>query len=396
MISNSRNTWDAMKRTFLSIFLTPIKQQLATLTASLFTGQRGGGAPGYGGGGWRGALAGVSGAFGGGGGYGSGWGGSQNPYVFSAAQGGYGSVSQLPTMDAASRSVAMMNPTGAGSSLTGSGNYSQLLQGMALMGGVGLAGSGLKSGSASKTIAGGAMAGYGASSMMGMTGYGGAIAGAGAGLFMDAMRRGGKMGILEATGGGALVGFQFGGPIGALIGAAVGFTAGLVRSFIKGASEKLRDKIKTVYGVDVTEKNILSQILSIIKQNYGGNLDVGVRSAPVRELIELYALSTGKSIAATARMQAMSAYSYSQAGGVLSQQSGGSYSASLDGLRGGSQTSGVGGSSTIVLTIDSTTVGSVVLQNGRVVAAAGIRAMKANAGRREQTALQISPGLVTA
>jgi predicted amidohydrolase len=48
------------------------------------------------------------------------------------------------------------------------------------------------------------------------------------------------------------------------------------------------------------------------------------------------------------------------------------------------------------LQIDSKTVGNVIIQNGRVVAQGAINAMKANAGRRELTALQVSPGLVTA
>jgi hypothetical protein len=50
----------------------------------------------------------------------------------------------------------------------------------------------------------------------------------------------------------------------------------------------------------------------------------------------------------------------------------------------------------IPLQIDSTAIGNVVIQDGRVVAQGAITAMKSNAGRRELTALQLSPGtLVT-
>jgi hypothetical protein len=51
-----------------------------------------------------------------------------------------------------------------------------------------------------------------------------------------------------------------------------------------------------------------------------------------------------------------------------------------------------GGAIVIPLQIDSQAVGSVVIQNGRVVTQGAITAMKSNSGRREMTALQLSPG----
>jgi hypothetical protein len=63
---------------------------------------------------------------------------------------------------------------------------------------------------------------------------------------------------------------------------------------------------------------------------------------------------------------------------------------------GGGVASNAGGTIVIPLQIDSTAVGNVVIQDGRVVAQGAITAMKSNAGRRELTALQLSPGtLVT-
>lgn len=410
MLSGSRGVWDAMKRTFFSIFLTPVKQQLATLTASLFTGRGyGGGGMAPAAGGWSGALAGVGGMFGGGGGtFGSGWGGSGNPYVFSAAGGGGSSQSAMSAQDlymaingqgslgggsgsAMKHNILQQIMSGKWSGF-GNSKYGSAASGLGTMLGMGLALNGMQSGSGAKTIGGTSLAAF--STFGKQIGVVGSL---GAGMFVDAMRRGGKTGIWEGAAGGAMLGFTVGGPIGAVIGAAVGFTAGLIRSFFKSATEKLREKIKTVYGVDVTEKNILQQILEIIKQNYGGNLDMGVRSSTVRELVELYALSTGKNFTAKASMQA---YTYSQSGGAYTQQPlGGGYSmgsgASLDSLRGTSQTSGGGGTTVLNFQIDGKTVATATLQNNRVVTAANIKSMRSNAGRRELTALQLSPNLIT-
>ena len=410
MISNSKNTWDTLKRTFLSIFLTPIKRELSTMVANLFAGQRGTAGAGS----WSGALAGIGGMFRGGGGFGGGvpgLGGFGLPGApggtsgFAGPVGGWEAVpgmtglfqngaGQLATVG--SGGMPSVISSGTTAAMGFGGKFGGAINSGLMMGGLGLAGAGIQRKNAGMTIAGGAAMGFGLAGKMGMTGYGGAITGAGAGVAIAGLQRGGVSGLAMSTGGAALVGLQFGGPLGAAIGAGIGLIAGMVRLFIKGASEKLHDKIRAVYGVDVTQKNILQQMLSIIKQNYGGNLDVGVRSQPVRDLIELYAMSTGKSMAVKATMQP---YSYSQAGGALSQQPvGGAYSApaSIDNLRGITQANGVGGSSTIILQVDSQAIGSVVLQNGRVVAAAGLRAMKANSGRRETTATQLSPGLLTA
>jgi hypothetical protein len=69
---------------------------------------------------------------------------------------------------------------------------------------------------------------------------------AGAGLAIDGLRRGGYTGMAETTAGGAMIGYEFGGPLGAAIGAVVGLEAGIVRMFIKGAAEKAKEKIKSL------------------------------------------------------------------------------------------------------------------------------------------------------
>jgi hypothetical protein len=221
----------------------------------------------------------------------------------------------------------------------------------------------------------------------------------GAALAMMGLQRGGAAGLAMTTAGGALIGFKYGGPLGAAIGAGAGFVAGLVRLFVKSAEEKAREKIKALYGVDVSDKAVLKQIVDTAKQAFGGNLDMAIRSQQVRDLIQLYAMSTGQQ---TKGMPAtVHPLDIVQTGGSLYQSPGYSNGTALPGLGGlpaldtiaGGVASGAGLGTTVVnLQIDSKTVGNVIIQNGRVVAQGAINAMKSNAGRREMIALQLSPG----
>lgn len=270
---------------------------------------------------------------------------------------------------------------------------------MAMLGGTMMLG-GVQSGSAAKTIGGGALMGAGIGLAGGPVG---AIAGVGAGLFLDAMRRGGAAGVGEATLGGAMVGFNIAGPLGAAIGAGIGFVAGVVRLFVKGAQEKLRQKIKSTYGVDVSDSAVLKSILEMAKQNYGGNVDMAIRAKDVRDMIMLYAQSTGQS--ARNMGPQMTSLSLAQSGGGLFQNPGyvnGSQVAGLGGLptidainRGGAANGGGGGTTVIPLSIDSTAVGTVIVRNGQVISQGAMSAMKSNSNRRELTALQLNPGLLT-
>lgn len=137
-------------------------------------------------------------------------------------------------------------------------------------------------------------------------------------LAADGLRRGGLLGLGQTTAGGALIGAKFGGPVGAAIGAGIGAAAGTVRLFIKGASEKAQREIKNVYGVDVTEKNILKMVIDIARQSYGGDLRMAVRSQQVAELVQLYGMSTGKYSSAIANVQRP--VLFLQSGGQLFQQ----------------------------------------------------------------------------
>ncbi|MCZ2079932.1 MAG: hypothetical protein LC130_33605 [Bryobacterales bacterium] len=217
----------------------------------------------------------------------------------------------------------------------------------------------------------------------------------GATLALMGLQRGGVSGLAMTTAGGALIGFKYGGPLGAAIGAGVGAVAGLVRLFVKGAQEKAREKIKATYGVDIREKNILAEIVNIAKQGFGGNLDMAIRSQQIRDLVELYALSTGQSTSGLpARLRPVSLL---QQGGSLFQSSSGGLA--LDRIGGGTPSSAAG-PTVINITVpgakeffEKETV-RVMVENPRAVQSAAMTATKASAGRREMTGLQLSPGLI--
>jgi hypothetical protein len=216
----------------------------------------------------------------------------------------------------------------------------------------------------------------------------------GATLAILGLQRGGLSGLGMTTAGGAMIGFKYGGPIGAAIGAGVGAVAGLVRLFVKGAQEKAREKIKATYGVDIREKNILAEIVNIAKQGFGGNLDMAIRSQQVRDLVELYALSTGQST--TGLPATMRPVSLLQQGGNLFQSSPGGLT--MDRIGGSAPTAAA--PTVINITVpgakeffEKETV-RVVVENPRAVQSATMAATKQNAGRREMTGLQLSPGLI--
>ena len=175
------------------------------------------------------------------------------------------------------------------------------------------------------TVLGGVGMGIGAASMLGFTALGGGLLGAGAGLFAAGVQKGGGAGLAMDIGGGALaggmLGLRFGGPMGALIGAGIGAAAGaitgVVRMFVLTEQEKIRKQIKQVYGVDISNRQILTQIQQIIDQKYGKNVAVGIRSQDVQDLVRLYALSTGQAAGLPRPMYGVTA---TEQGGALSIQ----------------------------------------------------------------------------
>ena len=368
LLTKSQSIWSAMGNALKTALLTAIKEvvtsRIAAMLMQLFAGVR---LPV---GGVRGAGLGMAGAL-----------PAMAGMIPYGAAGGIGTPPFIPTGGASFG--------GFGGLLGGAGG----LLNLGTVGGLGLMLGGMARGNALLTILGSSL-GLARVGIMGT--QLGMVGGAGAGLMAAGLMRGGWGGFGMSAAGGAILGWQFGGPIGAAIGAGVGAVAGLFRMFVKSAQEKAREKIKAIYGVDIREKNILAEIVNIAKQGFGGNLDMAIRSPQVRDLVELYALSTGQS---TAGLPAtMRPVSMLQQGGSLFQQS--SSGLTLDRIGVGSPS----GAGPIVVNItvpgakeffEKETV-RVVVDNPRAVQSAAMSAMKANSGRRESAALQLSPGLITA
>ncbi len=223
-------------------------------------------------------------------------------------------------------------------------------------------------------------------------------------LAMDGLRRGGYTGLAETTAGGALIGYKFGGPIGAAIGAAAGAVAGIVRLFVKGATEKTKDKIKALYGVDISDKGVLKQIVDMTKSGFGGNIDMAIRTPQIRDLIQLYATSTGQKT--TGMPGTVTPLSLVETGGSLFQSPQYNNGTPLPGLGGlpgldkiGSGTPSGGG---LVIQLDGPATTALlqgqavqaIADNPRLVQNATMAATKSNANRRELTSLQLSPGTI--
>jgi len=193
--------------------------------------------------------------------------------------------------------------TAAGGTSIGSILTSEGVGNLALMGGLSLMSAGIQHRSTGLQVAGGALTGVKLGSMLGMGWLQGPLMGAGIGLFSAGVQKGGMAGLGMDIGGGALaggmIGLRFGGPIGGLIGAgvgaAVGAITGAIRLVVKTESERIRQQIKQVYGIDISNLQIIAQIKQIVDQKYGGSVSVGIRSQEVQELVRLYALSTGQS-----------------------------------------------------------------------------------------------------
>ena len=254
---------------------------------------------------------------------------------------------------------------------------------------------------------------------------------AGMGAFMYGLSNRSAKGDAALIGGGALAGYQMGGPWGAAGGAiAGGMIAGLRRGgfvgwaetgfnpiaglfilfggskLLQGAQEKVRQKIKELYGVDITDKKVLQQIVDIAKQSYGSNIDMAIRTQQVRDLIQLFAMSTGQT---TKGMPAtVHSLDIVQSGGSLYQSPGYSNGSALPGLGGIPTLDSIGGgvatnAQPMVIQLDGPATTSLlqgqavqaIASNPRVVQSAVMSASKSNAGRRELTSLQLSPGLVT-
>ncbi len=405
LLHKSESVWDALANSLKTAVLTALKEivtsQIARMFTQLMTGQQvkfGGGATGGSGSPMdkiRQALSvlglGSDVAYGGGG---SGSGGGGNPTsIIQSLKGLLGGGGARGTAGV-SGNVVLNGRTMAGN----------LFGPMAAFGGAGAGAGGLASlffNSGSIALGGGA-----ATTAAGIGGLGGILAGvatspaagiAGAGLAAYGIYRGGPLGIAMAAGGGALAGFQIGGPIGAAIGAAIGGGAALIRTLFKKAKDNIRSKIKNAYGVDIREKEVIEQITGIIKNNYGGNVTLGIASPMVRNLVELYAMQSGQTF--TGQPGSPHPLSLVQSGGVISAAPS-IYSQPSLNLMPPKQAAP--GPTTIILDAEATerywdrVVKHGIVNSPDAVQAASMQAGRQSTGRQETAAMQLTPGMITA
>lgn len=141
---------------------------------------------------------------------------------------------------------------------------------------------------------GGALAGFSIGAQYGV-GIAGAEIGAGAGLLISGLQTGGGTGFAKDVAGGALAGAAFG-PLGIGIGAGVGALLGglSLAGIIQTKSQKIKSQIKSLFGIDIRDQNLLSRMVQITNQQYGGSVDTAVRGIEIRQLVELYAQATGQ------------------------------------------------------------------------------------------------------
>lgn len=244
---------------------------------------------------------------------------------------------------------------------------------------------------------------------------GGALLLGGGILAFDGLRRGGKAGLLETTLGGALIGAKFGGPIGAAIGAGIGAVAGLIRLGLKGKTERLIERVKALHRITISKEFARDPLQKMIDQNYGGNIEVGLRSPEVVDLLRLYARSTGQDFSLDNRPQAVG---LALQGGILrqtaAQVNGGAVAYSggtarlagpVDRLITGTTPGQFGEAPSITvkslsLNLDgqaaTTLLKGEVARDPGLIGKATIAAAKASINRRELTVAQSTPGLITA
>jgi hypothetical protein len=233
---------------------------------------------------------------------------------------------------------------------------------------------------------------------------------------LDGIRRGGALGTLEAAGGGAAVGFKFGGILGAGIGAAIGGGIALAKTFgLFGDDRKhIKKLVKEIYGMDINNA-MADQIVAIAKQSFGGQHDVAVRSPQVRELLRLYAQTTGQKSAEDKFVaDTVHGASLVEAGGKLQQQAiydnGSGYAyASQFGTYQGVQTSPLptygstsgGGPTHVQLVLNGQAAADVLAgQVSRVATPSFVQgqsqaALGSSIGRNSQTAMTLAPASIS-
>ena len=109
--------------------------------------------------------------------------------------------------------------------------------------------------------------------------------------------RGTWTGVAEGAAGGAMIGMQMGGPLGAAIGGVAGFGIGVGEKIagVESPEVEAQKLVKQIYGIDIPQSNgVIRQIVEMAQSQYGGSVSMTVRTPAVRDLLQLYAESTGQ------------------------------------------------------------------------------------------------------
>jgi hypothetical protein len=221
--------------------------------------------------------------------------------------------------------------------------------------------------------------------------WGGAMLAGGGMLAYDGLRRGGGIGMIEDTAGGALIGAKFGGPIGAVIGGAAGALVGGLRWAFGGKNEtdRMKDAVQDAYGVHIDD----TFAASLAKEAAGMDFRIFVQQDRVHQEIMLYAKMT------QSRGGNSSLYNDNIARGVNLTESGGSLYQSATYSNGAaygyqSTLASMGGFQTL-----SPNVTAVIQLDGRATTSAlggaAVNATGQSQGRTQLSSNLLSPAMGT-
>jgi hypothetical protein len=173
--------------------------------------------------------------------------------------------------------------------------------------------------------------------------------------------------------------------------------------------DKMRRKIKEIYGVKIQDKGIIQQFLSLAQQSYMGDYDRAIHSDQGMEMVRQYAEMTDQT--PKSMRDKMTSATLMERGGSLYQQanysngmpipfSGSLPGSSLDRIVSGGITVSVIMPNISVTVPDAKNlltsgVMKAIADNPKIVQKANVQATKSSSNRRELASLQWAPGTLT-
>lgn len=181
------------------------------------------------------------------------------------------------------------------------------------------------------------------------------------------------------------------GPVGWVAAAAIGATIGLIGVFKKRGEDKLVEKIKSVYGITVDRSFAKNTLMPMIKDQFGGDIDLGIRSPIIRELLSVYRMQSNQTGIGTG----LGAINNTARGVSLVGTGGGVFQNPVNVYGNSYGYGGVipsSGAAQPFQTAASTPAVALTLQiDGRDIQASVTRTNQASNGRRETSAMLIEP-----